>query len=431
MTRALPLPARAEPAPATLLAARWRLDARLPGTAAAATEEWRAWDTAQGRRVTVRRVRQEALGDPSVISAVHRLAAGRDVTRHPNLVERLAIGGPADTPFVVSELVEGELLEARLRRVGPLSPREVAAIVTGVAAGLTALHGAGLVHRDVSPATILLGADGRIRLADPGIGWGTGRHHQDEAGWIDPAPSADPALRYRAPEVLGGNASTAAADAWSLAAVAYAALTGRPPVVIGAAPAVGLAPEPPIRPSLLRPGLDPAVDRLLLAALGPAEERPAPYSFAVRLVAALRASGDPGIDGDAAGSRGAAARRRLSRARGALLALVAGGLVVGAVAAGAVALDDAIASVRSQPQHAVEPGPLAGLELLAPRFDDASVPAPQVDPAPAPAVRAADTETTTRPVTSDRRAPSTRLVTHVGRTRPAGGAEHEDHAEAD
>ena len=72
------------------------------------------------------------------------------------------------------ELVEGESLARALRRDGPLPVREVAAVVTGVAAGLSALHGAGIVHRDISPANILLGVDGRARLADLGLAHGPG-----------------------------------------------------------------------------------------------------------------------------------------------------------------------------------------------------------------------------------------------------------------
>src|SRR6267378_4471207 len=72
-------------------------------------------------------------------------------------------------PFIVMELVDGEDLATILRRSGTLPPRQVARIGAGVARALAAAHARGLIHRDVKPGNVLIGADGRVKVVDFGI----------------------------------------------------------------------------------------------------------------------------------------------------------------------------------------------------------------------------------------------------------------------
>ena len=146
---------------------RYRLDA-LIGTGGMGRVH-RAWDTRLGRRVAIKVLSPELTADPEVATRLRAEGRLLATLQHPNLVTLHDIPDDPAITYLVMELVEGESLAARLRRDGPLAAREVSAIITGVAAGLSALHGAGIVHGDVSPANVLLGADGRARLADLGL----------------------------------------------------------------------------------------------------------------------------------------------------------------------------------------------------------------------------------------------------------------------
>jgi len=88
--------------------------------------------------------------------------------QHPNLLPVLDVGHDAERAWVVTELLEGRTLRARLRE-GPLSPREAVAIGIQVARGLAALHERGIVHRDVKPENLFLTADGGVRVLDLGL----------------------------------------------------------------------------------------------------------------------------------------------------------------------------------------------------------------------------------------------------------------------
>ena len=107
---------------------------------------------------------------------------------------------------------------------GPLGPERVIDIVSQVASALDHAHGLGVIHRDVKPANLILEADGRVRLADFGIA-----RTVDDAATITATGELVGTITYLAPEILDGDPATVASDVYSLGAVTYELLSGRPP----------------------------------------------------------------------------------------------------------------------------------------------------------------------------------------------------------
>ena len=127
-------------------------------------------------------------------------------------------------PYLVMQLIVGESLEQRLKRVGKLTPVEIAKIGMQAAAGLAAAHATGLIHRDIKPGNILLESPGdRVKLTD----FGLARAHEDvkltRSGFVAGTPL------YMAPEQARADEVDHRADLFSLGSVLYEAATGKPP----------------------------------------------------------------------------------------------------------------------------------------------------------------------------------------------------------
>ena len=173
----------------------------------------------------------------------------------------------ADEPYLVLELLRGETLEERVRRGGPVSVPEVLALVTQAAEGLAAAHAAGVLHRDLKPENVFLVADREpfVKLLDFGVARPTER-----AEWLDAdrLPAGTP--QYMSPEQLfEPETADERADLFSLAAVAYFALTGHAPLPSGSLEALAIAADAGAFrvASTLRPELPPAIDAWLARGL--------------------------------------------------------------------------------------------------------------------------------------------------------------------
>jgi streptogramin lyase len=143
---------------------------------------------------------------------------------HPNVIPIYHAGERDGQLFIVMRYVEGEDLRARVRGSGPLEPAAAARIVAQTGAALDAAHARGLVHRDVKPANVLLGADDHAYLTDFGL---TKRVASESGttqagGWVG-------TLGYVAPEQIRGQRVDARADVYALGCVLVHLLTGRAP----------------------------------------------------------------------------------------------------------------------------------------------------------------------------------------------------------
>src|SRR4051794_30431211 len=143
---------------------------------------------------------------------------------HPNVVSVYDAGEDADGRlYIVMECIEGETLADVLRERGRLPAAEAVGLAVQACRGLAHAHAAGLVHRDVKPQNLLLRADGTVKVADFGIARAAETTALTQVGTVLGTAA------YLSPEQALGEQVTAAADVYSLGAVLYELLTGRPP----------------------------------------------------------------------------------------------------------------------------------------------------------------------------------------------------------
>ena len=207
------------------LAGRYRLGAVI-GRGGMGTV-WQARDELLNRDVAVKEIVWPAQLDAEERETARRRAvreaqlAAR--VRHPNVVGVYDIVQEGDRPSIVMELVPFRSLRDAVAEDGLMTPAEAARVGLSVLAALRAVHEAGVVHRDVKPANILLGPDGRVVLADFGIAKAADSPALTISGVLLGSPS------YLAPERARGGRAGAAADMWALGASLFAAVEGHPP----------------------------------------------------------------------------------------------------------------------------------------------------------------------------------------------------------
>ncbi len=210
---------------------RFELEARLGGGGMGTV--WRARDVVLHRLVAVKEVRPPdrdlAEYDPEGARMLRErvLREARALARidHPNVVtiHHIVDGGEGTYPWIVMELVSGGSLADRLARA-PMTSAEAARTGRGVLAALTAAHDAGIEHRDVKPANVLLRPDGRPVLTDFGIA------AIREATSLTATGSIIGTADFMAPERISGHEGGAASDLWSLAMMLYTAVEGHHPL---------------------------------------------------------------------------------------------------------------------------------------------------------------------------------------------------------
>jgi len=239
--------------------------------------------------VALKVLKPEFAGDAEYVRRFDHEARATARVSSPNLVALVDVGEADGRPYMAMTYLDGTSLEDRLASEGPLPAAAVVGICCEMAAGLDALHGDGLVHRDVKPANVMLGSDGRATLTDFGLARGEGYT------WLTRAGQVMGTIDYMAPELIMGERATPASDIYSLACVTFQCLAGRQP--FAGADVTGLAMailrEPPSDPCAGREDTD--VEFSLRVREGLAKDparRPASASaYAERLREALRAAG--------------------------------------------------------------------------------------------------------------------------------------------
>jgi len=207
-----------------LIAGRYRLGTVIGRGGMAVV--WRGRDELLCRDVAVKE-----LAWPACVSEAERQAACHRAIReakvaaglnHWNVIRVLDIAEDDGNPWIIMELLPCRSLRDVVREEGSLSPARAAEVGLDVLAALRAAHAAGVVHRDVRPANILM-APGRVVLTDFGIAGATGSAELTAAGILEGSPS------YIAPERAGGGQCGPPGDLWGLGACLYAAVEGHGP----------------------------------------------------------------------------------------------------------------------------------------------------------------------------------------------------------
>jgi tRNA A-37 threonylcarbamoyl transferase component Bud32 len=250
-------------------------------------EVWAADDTVLGRRVALKVLVEELAADEHATRRFVREARASARLAHPNVARVYDFGRDGGAPFLVMELLEGETLAGRLDG-GPLPPAEVARIGAAVADALDAAHRRGVIHRDMKPSNVMLTPDGEVKVMDFGIAAAAGETHSTTGSGLYAT------VAYVSPERVEGRPATPASDVYSLGAVLYELLTGRPPFQ-GASPALVARAHvhEPLRPVReLAPWVPARLAEACEAALAkdPARRPSSAAAFALRLRAARGAA---------------------------------------------------------------------------------------------------------------------------------------------
>jgi len=153
---------------------------------------------------------------------VHEARAAQHVV-HDHLVPVLDAGEAEGRSYLVTAYVSGRTLAQRLEDEGPLPLTDLLLLVAQVGTALDALHREGLIHRDVKPSNLMLDDDGRAAITDFGLAKGRAYTVLTKPGQVMGT------LDYLAPELIRGEAATAASDVYALGCVVYECLTGVPP----------------------------------------------------------------------------------------------------------------------------------------------------------------------------------------------------------
>ncbi len=294
------------------------------------------------RRVALKLIAPEAAADEVFarrFAEESRIAASIE---HPNVVPIYAAGEEAGIPFIAMRYVAGSDLGRRLAREGRLEPGVAAALIAQVGNGLDAIHAAGLVHRDVKPANVLLGqtgGDDHAYITD----FGVARNVATESGLTQTGRFVG-TLDYVAPEQISGGQVDARADVYALGCLLFKLLTGEVPFPRDAEAARLYAHlnDPPPAPSLHATAVPMALDDVAIRAMSKqAEDRyPSAGDLGRAAVAALSGSRpdlpERAVATGAAATRTAETRSIESGGGGRKRLALAGGLF--AVAAAVIAV---------------------------------------------------------------------------------------------
>jgi serine/threonine-protein kinase len=244
-------------------------------------EVYRATDGVLDRPVAVKVLGSWLAGDATFVERFRREALAAARISHPNLVAVYDAGSDDGLHYIVMELVPGRTLADVLGSEGRLDPDHAAKVATSAADALEVAHAAGLVHRDVKPANVMVTPDGRAKLMDLGIA------RNVDGVTITGASSILGTAGYVSPEQARGDRVDHRSDIYSLGCVLFEMLAGRQPFVADSPVAVAYkhVHETPAFPTSLEPPVPPALEAVTLRAM---EKDPADrFQSAAEMKAAL------------------------------------------------------------------------------------------------------------------------------------------------
>ena len=233
-------------------------------------EVYRARDATLKRDVAIKVLPEYWSRDPERLRRFEQEAQATAALNHPNIVSIFHVGQYDGSPYIVTELLQGETLRDRLRK-GPMRLREVLDHGVELARGLAAAHDAGIVHRDLKPDNIWVTKDGRVKILDFGL------------AKLDPAKAASTdgetvslqlqshpgqvlgTVGYMSPEQVRGQAADARSDIFAVGVILYEMLTGKPAFrkATSADTMSAILNEDPPAVSQIAPSVPPGLQRIV------------------------------------------------------------------------------------------------------------------------------------------------------------------------
>jgi tRNA A-37 threonylcarbamoyl transferase component Bud32/dipeptidyl aminopeptidase/acylaminoacyl peptidase len=239
-------------------------------------EVYRAKDGRLGRQVAIKILPKSFAADQDRLKRFEREARSAGQLNHPNVVAIYDIGTTDNTPYIVSELLDGQDLRTRLNKGGAFPPRKAIAAAIQVAKGLAAAHAKGIAHRDLKPENLMVLSDDHVKIVD----FGLAKLNSDEAtpdsddtsalaSQLTAAGTVIGTASYMAPEQIRQQPTDQRADIFAVGAILHEMLTGKR-AFDGATPADRIAsilntnpPELAAEIQDAAPGVSMLIDRCL------------------------------------------------------------------------------------------------------------------------------------------------------------------------
>ena len=246
-----------------VLAERYEVEVEIGSGAFATT--WRGRDRRLDRQVAIKILSDAFAKDPAYVQRFEREAQTAAAISNANVVDVYDFGQQGPILYIVMQYIAGEDLKHLIERERVLSPERARAITLNVLNGLGAIHNAGIIHRDIKPQNILIGADGSAMVADFGIA------QQDADSGLTSTGTTIGTVAYMAPEQAEGVRLSPATDLYAVGVMLYEMLTGSLPFQ-GPTPVsimmahINQAPVPPSQRSNGRP-VPPDLEGIVLQAM--------------------------------------------------------------------------------------------------------------------------------------------------------------------
>jgi serine/threonine-protein kinase len=263
------------PAPDLVLGDRYVLVRRI--AIGGMGEVWEATDTILGRAVAIKVLKEEFRTTPEFIGRFRGEARHAAGLSHPGIASVYDYGESDDIAYLVMELVPGRTLSELLVEQPHLPTAVKLSILSQAAEALHAAHLAGVIHRDVKPANLMVRPDATVKVTDFGIARAKAAASLTDAGQVVGTAG------YMSPEQATGGAATAASDVYALGVIAYEMFAGRPPFERESSLAVAMAhvqDAPPPLPSAVPRGIAELI--MWSLAKDPSERPQSAAAFAAR-----------------------------------------------------------------------------------------------------------------------------------------------------
>ena len=246
----------------SVLGGRYRVEARIGSGGMG--EVYRGVDTVLDRTVAIKVLLPQFARDANFVDRFRREAQAAARLNHPNLVGIYDSGADGETQFIVMEFIQGRTLDDFMSSGGRFTVPHAVEVAEKICDALAYAHVAGVIHRDIKPANVMVTRKGEVKVMDFGIA-------RIVAG-PQTAPQTSAVLgtaAYISPEQAQGQPVDGRSDIYSLGAVLYEMLTGRPPFTGDSPVAVAYKQvnESPVLPSVANPEVTPLLDAVLMRAL--------------------------------------------------------------------------------------------------------------------------------------------------------------------